>query len=89
MLIQQVVRGRCVGWQRSSHSHHLSHAQATVTAKANPLKRAFDVVHTTGIVVAKTAPQCLMATALTCIKERLPISKFASLLALEKFLGVD
>jgi hypothetical protein len=30
-----------------------------------------------------------MATTLTCIKEQLPISKFAPLLALEKFLGVD
>jgi len=30
-----------------------------------------------------------MATTLTCIKEWLPISKFAPLLALEKFLGVD
>ncbi len=63
--------------------------KTAVTAKANPLKRAFDVVRTTGIVAAKTATQCLMATTLTCIKERLPISKFAPLLALEKFLGVD
>ncbi len=71
-----------------THTTSLTH-KAAVTAKANPLKRAFDVVRTTGIVAAKTATQCLMATALTCIKERLPISKFAPLLALEKFLGVD
>ncbi|KAH9567112.1 hypothetical protein CY35_03G013800 [Sphagnum magellanicum] len=63
--------------------------KAAVTTKANPLKRAFDVVRTTGIVTAKTATQCLMATALTCIKEQLLISKFAPPLALEKFLGVD
>jgi len=63
--------------------------KATVTAKANLLKWAFDVVRTTGIVAAKTTTQCLMATALTCIKERLLISKFAPLLAFEKFLGVD
>jgi hypothetical protein len=63
--------------------------KAAVTAKANPFKRAFDVVRTTGIVTAKIARQCLMATALTCIKEQLPINKFAPLLTLEKFLGVD
>jgi hypothetical protein len=71
-----------------THTTILTH-KATVRAKANPLKRAFDVVRTTGIVVVKIVTQCLMATALTCIKEQLPISKFAPLLALEKFLGVD
>ncbi len=71
-----------------THTTSLTHKTA-ITAKANPLKQAFDVVRTTGIVAAKTATQCLMATALTCIKEQLPISKFAPLLALEKFLGVD
>ncbi len=71
-----------------THTTSLTH-KAVVTTKANPLKRAFDVVRTTGIVAAKTATQCMMATALTCIKEQLPISKFAPLLALEKFLGVD
>ncbi len=71
-----------------THTTSLTHKTA-VTTKANPLKRAFDVVRTISIVVAKTATQCLMATALTCIKEQLPISKFAPLLALEKFLGVD
>jgi hypothetical protein len=71
-----------------THTTSLTH-KAAVTAKANPLKQAFDIVHTTGIVAAKTTTQCLMAIALTCIKERLLISKFAPLLALEKFLGVD
>jgi hypothetical protein len=71
-----------------THTTSLTH-KAIVIAKANPLKWAFDVVRTTGIVVAMTATQCLMATTLTCIKEQLPISKFAPLLALEKFLGVD
>jgi hypothetical protein len=82
---------RAVVWDGNdlfTHTTSLTHKVA-VTAKANPLKRAFDVVRTTGIVAAKTATQCLMATALTCIKEQLPISKFAPLLALEKFLGVD
>jgi hypothetical protein len=71
-----------------THTTTLTHKEA-VTTKANPLKRAFDVVRTTCIVAAKTIAQCLMAIALTCIKEQLPISKFAPLLALEKFLGVD
>jgi len=71
-----------------THTTSLTH-KAVVTAKANPLKRAFDVIRTTCIIATKTATQCLMATTLTCIKERLPISKFAPLLALEKFLGVD
>ncbi len=71
-----------------THTTSLTH-KAAVTAKANLLKQVFDVVCTTGIVTTKIATQCLMATALTCIKEQLPISKFAPLLALEKFLGVD
>jgi hypothetical protein len=36
MSIQQVVRGRCVGWQRSSHSHHLSHAQSSSHSQGQP-----------------------------------------------------
>jgi hypothetical protein len=71
-----------------THTTSLTH-KATITTKANPLKRAFDIVHTTSIVATKTATQCMMATALTCIKEQLQISKFAPLLTLEKFLGVD
>ncbi|KAH8939181.1 hypothetical protein BDL97_15G024600 [Sphagnum fallax] len=82
---------RAVVWDGNdllTHTTSLTH-KAVVTAKANPLKRAFDVIRTTCIIATKTATQCLMATTLTCIKERLPISKFAPLLALEKFLGVD
>jgi hypothetical protein len=35
------------------HTTSLMH-KAAVTTKANPFKRAFDVVRTTGIVAAKT-----------------------------------
>jgi hypothetical protein len=36
-----------------THTTFLTH-KAAVIAKANPFKRAFDVIRTTGIVVAKT-----------------------------------